>query len=150
MNLEAATLSKRVFAKILDVIIIYILMIISELAITGAFIMINRPDPVDDPGTVIWDFTRITTILLVQSGILLFYATFFLGRYGATPGKMALRIKVVQVSGKPLTYGIALKRNLLEQLSLITFGYGYLMAFIDEEHRTLHDKLCGTQVIDNE
>jgi uncharacterized RDD family membrane protein YckC len=75
------------------------------------------------------------------------YVTFFLGKYGATPGKMALGLKVVRSDGSELTYARAFGRYLAEYLSAFTLMIGYIIAAFDREKRALHDHICDTRVI---
>jgi len=75
------------------------------------------------------------------------YYVFFHGRFGATPGKMALRLKVIRSDGSPLTYGRAFGRYFGDMLSQITLYIGYIMAAFDDEKRALHDRICDTRVI---
>lgn len=89
--------------------------------------------------------------LAVQTlfGILLnvSYQAFFLGKYGATPGKLALRIRVVRPDGSRISYGTGALRSLSEWVSGFTLGIGYLMVLWDPEKRALHDRLVNTRVI---
>lgn len=78
------------------------------------------------------------------------YCVYFLGKSGATPGKMACKLKVVRADGSPLTYGRAFGRFFGEMLSGLTLGIGYIMAGFDEEKRALHDRVCDTRVIYND
>ena len=80
-------------------------------------------------------------------GIPLVYSVFFLGKFGATPGKMALGLKVVRSDGEPITYLRALGRYFAEILSSIILMIGYIMAAFDSEKRALHDHICDTRVI---
>jgi uncharacterized RDD family membrane protein YckC len=75
------------------------------------------------------------------------YVTYFLGRYSATPGKMACGLKVVRPDGEKVTYARALGRALAEFVSSIILGIGYIMAAFDREKRALHDRICDTRVI---
>ena len=75
------------------------------------------------------------------------YATYFVGRYGATPGKMACGLKVVRSDGEKVSYGRACGRFFAELVSSITLTIGYIMAAFDEEKRALHDRICDTRVI---
>jgi uncharacterized RDD family membrane protein YckC len=77
------------------------------------------------------------------------YETWFVGRFGATPGKMACRLKVVTPDGGPVSYARALGRSLGKILSGLILGIGYLMAAFDDQKRTLHDRICDTRVIKN-
>ncbi len=83
----------------------------------------------------------------VYHAIGLVYTTFFLGRFGATPGKMACGLKVVFPDGRPIGYARALGRQLAEYLSGMLLMLGYLMAAFDGEKRTLHDRICTTRVV---
>jgi uncharacterized RDD family membrane protein YckC len=75
------------------------------------------------------------------------YTTWFLGKYGATPGKMACKIKVVRSDGEPVGYGRALGRHFAKGLSWIILCIGFLMAAFDDQRRTLHDRICDTRVV---
>lgn len=77
------------------------------------------------------------------------YPVLFLGKYGATPGKMALKLKVVRSNGEPITYLRALGRVFAEMLSGMILGIGYLMVAWDPEKRALHDRICDTRVTKN-
>ncbi|MBT8339470.1 MAG: RDD family protein [Desulfatitalea sp.] len=90
-------------------------------------------------------------LLLIPYGfamcLQLFYATFFLGRYGATLGKMACKIKVVAPEGDRISYARAFGRNFSEMVSGFTLGIGYLMVAWDDEKRALHDRISSTRVV---
>jgi uncharacterized RDD family membrane protein YckC len=75
------------------------------------------------------------------------YVTFFLGRYGATPGKMACGLKVVRPDGDGISYARAFGRMWAEYLSSLIFCIGYLMVAFDNEKRSLHDRICDTRVV---
>lgn len=75
------------------------------------------------------------------------YTTFFLGRFGATPGKMACGLKVLSSGGNPIGYPWALRRQLAEYLSGLVLMLGYVMAAFDGEKRALHDRICDTRVV---
>lgn len=75
------------------------------------------------------------------------YETFFIGKMAATPGKMALGLKVMRPDGSPMGYGRAAGRYFAKILSTITFGIGYIMAGFDYRNRALHDMVCDTLVI---
>jgi len=75
------------------------------------------------------------------------YTIFFLGKYGATPGKMAMGIEVVRPDGARLTYGRATGRYFAEIVTGFTLFLGYLMAAFDKQHRSLHDLIADTRVV---
>jgi len=88
-------------------------------------------------------------ILIQVIGVVLpaAYATWFVGKYGATPGKMACKLVIVTSDGGKISYARALGRHFGEWLSSIILMIGYLMAAFDAEKRTLHDRICDTRVI---
>jgi uncharacterized RDD family membrane protein YckC len=73
--------------------------------------------------------------------------TWFLGRFGATPGKMAFGLVVVHPDGRSISYGRAFGRYFAEIISSLTLGIGYLIAAFDDEKRALHDRICDTRVV---
>jgi uncharacterized RDD family membrane protein YckC len=75
------------------------------------------------------------------------YAGFFVGKYGATPGKMACKLIVVDVNGAPISYGRAFGRGFAEIVSRLVCNIGYIIAAFDGQKRALHDHICSTRVI---
>jgi uncharacterized RDD family membrane protein YckC len=75
------------------------------------------------------------------------YSTFFIGRFGATLGKMACRLQVVTPDGGRVSYARALGRFFSEMISSMILAIGYIMAAFDDEKRTLHDRICSTRVV---
>ena len=75
------------------------------------------------------------------------YNTYFLGKYGATPGKMMFGLQVVLADGSQISYSRAVGRYFAEWLNSLTLGIGYMMAGFDEQKRALHDHVCNTRVI---
>jgi uncharacterized RDD family membrane protein YckC len=92
---------------------------------------------------------------IVIEGILVFalvaigltYETVMVGKYGATLGKMACRIQVVNADGGKVSYMRALGRYFGKLLSYLTFYVGFIMAFFDDEKQALHDRICSTRVV---
>jgi uncharacterized RDD family membrane protein YckC len=88
--------------------------------------------------------------LLIQIGFVFVqvaYKVFFLGKYGATPGKMACKLKVVTNGGEKISYARATGRAFSEILSGMICYIGYIMVAFDDEKRALHDHICNTRVI---
>ncbi len=96
-------------------------------------------------------FGGVYALIAVQQivGILLpaAYTTFFIGRFGATLGKMACQLRVVMPEGEKVSYMRALGRNFAEFISAIILFIGYIMAAFDSEKRALHDRICSTRVV---
>lgn len=76
------------------------------------------------------------------------YYVVFTGYCGQTPGKMALRIKVIRRDGSNISYARAAFREIPAKfISGIIFGIGYLMVAFDEQKQGLHDRMADTYVI---
>jgi uncharacterized RDD family membrane protein YckC len=85
--------------------------------------------------------------VLIGLAIGVAYDVYFLSAHGATPGKMALGLRVIRADGGPISPMLALARHFAEWLSGIIFLIGYIMAGFDPEKRALHDRICETRVI---
>ena len=75
------------------------------------------------------------------------YDTWFIGKYGATPGKMACKLKIVVEDGSRVSYLRAFGRHFAKYLSAMILLIGYIMAAFDDQRRTLHDRICETRVV---
>jgi uncharacterized RDD family membrane protein YckC len=77
------------------------------------------------------------------------YHTFFVGKFGATPGKMAAKLRIVNPDGSKVSYSKAAGRYFAADFvsGLLTLYIGYLMVCWDPERRALHDRICATRVI---
>jgi len=78
------------------------------------------------------------------------YESWFVGKYAATPGKMACKLKVVMAEGGRVSFARALGRHFAKYISGLILGIGYIMAGFDEQKRSLHDRICDTRVIKSE
>ena len=103
---------------------------------------------------------------LATESLTVYYVTMFLGfvaycvlmvsrsgeHNGQTLGKQWLSLRVVCISGEPVTFAVACKREVLGRVipSALTFGvYGVidlLWVLWDPRKQTLHDKVGGTYV----
>jgi len=90
-------------------------------------------------------FQVVSNVVGVLLGVL--YGWFFLAKYSATPGKMAMGLKVVRPDGSQLSTGRIIGRHFAEWLSALILLIGYIMAASDKERRALHDRICDTRVI---
>lgn len=82
------------------------------------------------------------------SVVSLAYYVFFTGYCGQTPGKMALRIKVIRTDGSDISYGRAFLREAVGKfISALILFIGYLMAAFDSQKQGLHDRMADTYVI---
>ncbi|MFH2047666.1 MAG: RDD family protein [Pseudomonadota bacterium] len=85
--------------------------------------------------------------LLLQFSLPVIYNTWFVGKYAATPGKMACGLKIITSDNNKVSYLRAFARYFAEILSGLILCIGYLMAAFDSQKRSLHDRICNTLVI---
>ncbi len=72
------------------------------------------------------------------------------GRHGATPGKRAAGLRVVQATGSPITFGQAVVRNFLrfiDGMPLFTYAFGITSCLATKRFQRLGDLAAGTVVI---
>lgn len=74
-------------------------------------------------------------------------ATMESSRYQATLGKMALGLKVTDLSGRRISFGRATGRHFAKIVSGIVFYLGYIMVGFTQRKQGLHDMLAGTLVV---
>jgi uncharacterized RDD family membrane protein YckC len=86
-------------------------------------------------------------LMLIGTAVGATYETYFVSTRGATPGKLALGLKIVRADGSPVSAGLAFGRYLAHLLSGYLLGIGYIMAAFDAEKRALHDRICETRVV---
>lgn len=86
-----------------------------------------------------------STLLGIAIGLA--YTVGFWTAQGATPGKMAVGIKITTVGGEPIDFGKAFLRYIGYWVSAITLGIGFLMIAFTPQKRGLHDYIAGTVVI---
>lgn len=94
------------------------------------------------------ELTIAVVTWLAGSILGMLYYVLFTGYCGQTPGKMAVRVKVIRTDGSAITYGRAFLRETLGKfLSGIILGAGYLMIAFDPQKQGLHDKIADSYVI---
>jgi uncharacterized RDD family membrane protein YckC len=142
----------RFVAVLIDGIILAIPIGILEVVVFGAMgLSMARlgPDPTPEDVFAIMGplFGMIGLVSIISIALGVAYETFFVVKYGATPGKMALGLKVVRPDGSMLTAGRAAGRYFGKMLSGMIMYIGYIMAGFDDQKRSLHDRICDTRVI---
>jgi uncharacterized RDD family membrane protein YckC len=77
----------------------------------------------------------------------LFYAGYFTGTTGQTPGKLMTGLRVLGASGRPPSYTRAMLRALLGLAGIVLAGASLVPMAFDPARRTLHDRLFRTRVV---
>lgn len=138
LGLEYVGFAPRFMAKIIDWVILGIL----QGALQGFFLV--TAEQLEDPVTAI-------TYTMAFSGVglllMLAYGGLFLGKFGATPGKMALGLKVITAQGEQPGYWRGLGRSAGELVSGLILYIGYVMVSFDPQRRALHDFMADTRVV---
>lgn len=76
------------------------------------------------------------------------YQIYFLtSQNGQTPGKRVMGIRVVKVSGAPLTAADVIIRYIGYYINTAIFMLGWIWAIFDANKQGWHDKLAGTYVV---
>jgi uncharacterized RDD family membrane protein YckC len=127
----------RLVAAIIDSVILYVAGMVVELPLAG-MLKSPRPEIVLMGG----GFAYLIGLALGAT-----YEGVFVSRFAATPGKMALNLKVVRPDGSTLSLGRACGRYFAKIVSLFILGIGFIMIGFDSQKRGLHDMLCDTRVI---
>lgn len=90
-------------------------------------------------------------MLGMPSGIItswIYYAVFESSVKQATPGKLALSLKVITLDHERLSFGKATGRFFGKILSAILLMVGYLMQPFTAKKQALHDLMAGTLIVD--
>lgn len=93
----------------------------------------------------------LTAVWVVVSFVFFwgYYLFFELAWNGQSPGKRAIRLRVVRHGGRPVTFVASAIRNLIRVVDLLPMLYavGMLTMFIDRRTRRLGDLAAGTLVV---
>jgi uncharacterized RDD family membrane protein YckC len=80
--------------------------------------------------------------------IKIIYQTFFVYQYGATLGKIFMKIQVVDaVTLQRPNFSSALNRGVFRIISEMIFYFGFVWAFYDKNRQSWHDKTARTLVV---
>lgn len=88
--------------------------------------------------------------LTIWSAIQAIYFIVMHARFGATIGKKTFHIHVENAAGNKISWLGAIVRymaSLITQLTLMFYGLGYLIVFVDPKRRTVHDFIASTRVV---
>ena len=102
-------------------------------------------------GIINWIFTSVglETVGSILSIIIawLYYSLMESSEYQATLGKMALHLRVTDVTGNRVSFARATGRYFGKIISGIILCIGYMMAGWTEKKQALHDIMAGTLVV---
>lgn len=93
-------------------------------------------------GFLVQTFYRIYLLAIV-----FLYLGGFWVRGGQTLGMRTWRIKILRADGRPVTWGVALKRFVCALVSLLCLGLGFFWIIHDRDKLAWHDRWSGTKLI---
>lgn len=143
LTLPIAGVGERAIATMVDAIIL-LLVVITVLFIYSVF---GRGDLERDISSASQTLLTLVAVVAVV-GIVLYDVVADVFFQGRTPGKRAVRLRVVDVHGQPPDLLTSLLRNLLRLVDMLPVGYGvgFIVIFLTGTRR-LGDLVAGTMVI---
>lgn len=88
------------------------------------------------------------TFVLEYMAMKFFYQAFFVMQYGATLGKLFMKIRVVEVKTlQTPNVLVSLNRSIVRVVSEMLFYLGFLWGALDPARQTWHDKSAKTLVV---
>jgi len=146
ISMPFASLTRRALAQIVDFIILGVPVLV------GIFLMFPNFDMekmfISGPGHMLAGFGLIMSQLLWVV-ICLFIFSFLEGKWGITPGKWTVGIRVFGTDLRPCGFGRALVRNLLKFIDgFFNFMIGILVVALSENWQRVGDMAARTVVID--
>ncbi len=136
-NITLAPLQKRVLAYFIDEILVSVLF---------ALIYLDQlPENISTEETI----NIINSLFIYVVLLKVAYQTFFVWMYGATLGKIFLKIRVIStVDLENPSFLWSLNRASFRIISESLFYLGFLWAVLNPKRETWHDKVANTLVVD--
>ncbi|MDQ3327050.1 MAG: RDD family protein [Chloroflexota bacterium] len=143
LRYTVAGLATRFFAALIDSIILAFLGFF--ILIVGLIFVAAGSGFGDTASLAILAVTLLLLFVLVF-GYYIFFETVWRGQ---TPGKRALRLRVMRDDGLPLNFTASVIRNLIRFFDLLpgTYGFGVVAMFLNKRWKRLGDMAAGTVVI---
>ena len=143
--MNIAPLGKRVIAFGIDEIILATLFTIVLLVIDESEIMAAAQS-----GSNL-EIQKVVSKFLMQYVVIKFlYHTIFVYLYGASLGKLAVKIYCVRAGGGAMDIATAAIRAAVRVISETIFYMGFLVAFFTNSRQSLHDMAAKTLVVEIE
>lgn len=136
-NLELASINSRVKAFIIDDLLITF--------VVAIMLWDQIANVSDDFGAMLLMLNQYAIPVMVLKFL---YQSFFVWYYGATLGKMAAKIRVIDYySFGRVSFVNALIRSFGRLISEMFFYIGFIIGFFTQGRQTFHDKIGRTLVI---
>ena len=135
-EISLASIQKRSMAFFIDEMLLSLLLII---ALWDSFKV----------AVTVEDMIMLTnTFVLEYMAMKIIYQTFFVMNYGATIGKLVMKIRVVEIKTLQFPSIISsLNRAIFRVISEMLFYLGFLWGMMDKSRQSWHDKTAKTLVV---
>jgi uncharacterized RDD family membrane protein YckC len=139
----------RFLAVLIDTVILMVVnTIVSSLMMGSVITPMPRVTPGANPMDVLPGLlAAMGASMAVSTTLSALYESLFIAYLAATPGKLAVGLKVIRSNGDPVGIGRSFGRHFAKYLSGMILAIGYIMAGFDAEKRALHDMICDTRVV---
>jgi len=134
----------RLVAFVIDVVIVFVLVIISNAAIGLVATLLTRLHLVR-VGPLTETVASVIAIAIGVVMVVAYYIGFWLAA-GQTPGKRIMGVRIVCTDGDRVELGNVVRRFVGYWLSSVLF-LGFLWILVDNQRQAWHDTLSGTIVI---
>ncbi|HLY76072.1 MAG TPA: RDD family protein [Planctomycetota bacterium] len=142
-ELPLATVGRRFAAMFIDGLIQAVVWVPLLIAFGFFTVKVQGPGPA---GQAVGAGAQVI-LQIVIFGIMLAYEGLFLQMKSATPGKMALGLRVVTAEGSPVSPGQAWLRPFIRSLLGFCWLVDYVPAMFRKDRCTIHDLAAKTRVI---
>ncbi len=134
--MSLASIQKRAIAYFIDELLISLLLLLS--------LWDSISQNLTTQEIIILTNTFILEFMIIKIG----YQAFFTMQYGASIGKLIMKIKVVEIKtlDNPNVL-VALNRGIFRVISEMIFYLGFLWGMLDKSRQTWHDKTAKTMVV---
>lgn len=136
----------RFIALLIDYVLLYIFQLVFFMPLTSFFLSATGIGP---------SSFFVTSLegegAFFSSSMLLYwiyFASFESSQSGATPGKRAMNLRVVDEDGLRISFAMALLRYVGKFVSAFPLMLGFIMAIFTRRHQALHDFIAKTMVIE--
>ena len=147
--IKFAGCTRRLYALMVDAGIITALSLLFLLA-KDSFVPLQEALYSADKVAAADAFRRFQAVTIVVNVAVscVYHLTFMTIFNGRTPGKIALRMRVVKIDGSRINPMDALLRNVFGYAVSQLFLLGFIWAILDDDVQAWHDKMARTIVID--
>ena len=131
----------RLFAFVLDVIILVVAMTLITWLITFINLLISFEIVLGK------DLLAFVVTTLLTLGVYIGYPVLFWTLTGQTPGMTLMGLRVVTTDGRYLSLGRSIRRLIGYVIAAMPLFLGFIWILVDDRRQGWHDKIAGTCVV---